>query len=136
MEITCYRDQELACEKRYLPAAAYNLASTLLARSANGNLFVPIRAMQYLAILDHEEWVFLDGERKCWVDIAWRQFRPQARASLDEPVQYEAAFYHANAADLMVRLLAELPRALQDLAKKARVEGPARVLKFPAPRPG
>ena len=135
MEITCYRDQELMRETRYLPAATYNLALTLLARSATGNLFVPIRAMQYLAILDSEEWVFLDGERKCWVDIAWRDFLPQARASLEYPVQYEAVFYQANARDLMVRLLAELPRALQGLAKKARVEGPARVLKFPAPKP-
>jgi len=134
MEITCYRDQELACETRYLPAATYNLALTLLARSATGNLFVPIRAMQYLAILDAEEWVFLDGERKCWVDIAWRHFRPQARTSLDEPVEYEAVFYQVNARDLMVRLLAELPRALHDLAKKARIDGPARVIKFPAPK--
>lgn len=135
MEITCYRDQELACETRYLPAAAYNLALTLLARSATGNLFVPIRVMQYLAILDNEEWVFLDGERKCWVDIAWRHFRPQARVSLEEPVEYEAVFYQSNARDLMLRLQAELPRALHDLAKKERVEGPARVLKFPAPTP-
>lgn len=135
MEITCYRDQELASETRHLPAVTYNLALTLLARSATGNLFVPIRSMQYLAILDHEEWVFLDGERKCWVDVAWRHFRPQARVSLDGPVEYEAVFYQANARELMVRLLAELPRALQDLAKKARVEGPARVIKFPAQKP-
>lgn len=134
MEITCYRDHELACETRHLPAATYNLALTLLARSASGNLFVPIRSMQYLAILDHEEWVFLDGERKCWIDVAWRHFRPQARTSLDEPVEYEAVFYQADARDLMVRLLAELPRALQDLAKKTRVEGPARVIKFLAPK--
>jgi hypothetical protein len=136
MEITCYRDQELACETRHLPAATYNLALTLLARSATGNLFVPIRAMQYLAILDAEEWVFLDGERKCWIDIAWQRFRPQARASLEEPVEYEAVFYQANARELMSRLLVELPRALQILAKKSRVDGPARVLKFPAPKPG
>jgi len=136
MEITCYRDQELSSETRHLPAATYNLALTLLARSATGNLFVPIRSMQYLAILDHEEWVFLDGERKCWIDIAWRQFRPQARTALDEPVEYEAVFYQTNARELMVRLLAELPRALHDLAKKAHVEGPARVIKFPASKPG
>jgi len=136
MEIACYRDQELRCETRHLPAATYNQALTLLARSATGNLFVPIRAMQYLAILDHEEWVFLDGERKCWVDIAWRRFRPQTRASLEDPVEYEAVFYQADAPDLMSRLQAELPRALQDVAKKARVEGPARVIKFPAPKPG
>lgn len=136
MEITCYRDQELACEMRYLPAASYNLALTLLARSATGNVFVPIRAMQYLAILDNEEWVFLDGERKCWIDIAWRHFRPQARTSLEDPVQYEAVFYQANARDLMSRLLVELPRALREVGKKARVEAPARVLKFPVTKSG
>jgi len=134
MEITCYRDQELACEPRQLPAVTYNLALTLLARSATGNLFVPIRSMQYLAILDHEEWVFLDGERKCWIDIAWRHFRPQARASLEDPVEYEAVYYQTTARDLMFRMQAELPRALQELAKKTRVEGLARVLKFPAPK--
>lgn len=136
MEITCYRDQELDCERRRLPAATYNLALTLLARSATGNLFVPIRAMQYLAIMDAEEWVFLDGERKCWIDIAWRRFRPQARDTLEDPVEYEAVYYRATARELMPRLQVELPRALQILAKKARVEGPARVLKFPAPKPG
>ncbi len=135
MEITCYRDQELACETRHLSATTYNLALTLLARSSTGNLFVPLRSMQYLAILDHEEWVFLDGERKCWVDVAWRHFKPQARASLDDPVEYEAAYYQTTARDLMFRLQGELPRALQNLAKKTRVEGPARVLKFPVPKP-
>lgn len=135
MEITCYRDQELAVETRHMPAHTYNLGLTLLARSATGNLFVPIRAMQYLAILDAEEWVFLDGARKCWVDIALRHFRPQIRTSLDDPVEYEAVYYQANARDLMSRLQVELPRALQDLAKKERIEGPPRVLKFPAPKP-
>jgi hypothetical protein len=136
MEVTCYRDDEYLREPRNLPAATYNLALTLLARSATGNLFVPIRSMQYLAILDAEEWIFLDGERKCWIDIAWRHFHPQARGALEDPVEYEAAYYHENARDLMSRLQVELPRALQMLAKKTRVEGPARVLKFPAPKLG
>lgn len=130
VEITCYRDQEIGRESRQLPAATYNLAITLLARSPANILFIPIRSMQYLAILDAEELVFLDGERKCWIDIAWRRFRPQARVSLDEPVEYEAVYYSASAAKLMSRLQAELPRALQELAKKSATEGPARVLKF------
>jgi hypothetical protein len=133
MEITCYRNPELAREPRFLPAATYNLAHTLLARSTTGCLFVPIRAMQYLAILDAEEFVFLDGERKCWIDIAWQDFRPQVRASLDEPVPYQAVYYQPDAAQLMARLQAELPRALNDLAAKERFDGSARVLKFPAP---
>lgn len=134
MEITCYRDSEVASEPRSLPAATYNLAHTLLARSPNGCLFVPIRAMQYLAILDAEEFVFLDGERKCWIDIAWQGFRPQTRTSLDEPVPYQAVYYQPDAVQIMTRLQAELPRALADLATKGRFDGSARVIKFPAPQ--
>ncbi len=133
MEITCYRDREMASEPRSLPAATYNLAHTLLARSPSGCLFVPIRAMQYLAILDAEEFVFLDGERKCWIDIAWQDFRPQVRTSLDEPVPYQAVYYQPDAAQIMARLQAELPRALNNLAAKGRLAGSARVLKFPSP---
>lgn len=133
MEITCYRDHEISSELLSLPASVYNLAHTLLSRCASSSLFVPIRSMQYLAILDAEELIFLDGERKCWVDIAWRDFRPQARASLEDPVPYQAVYYRSDAALLMNRLQAEFPRALQDLAKKDRIDGPAKVLKFPAP---
>lgn len=130
MEITCYRDREVRREHHHVPASTYNLAMTLLFRREGSNLFIPIRSMQYLAILDAEELVFLDGIRKCWIDIAWRNFHPQARRSLDEPVEYEAVYYCENAEILMMRLQAELPRALQELAKKERMEGSARVLKF------
>lgn len=134
MELSCYRNQEVKRELRQLPAATYNLALTLLARSISGNLFIPIRAMQYLAIMDAEEIIFLDGERKCWIDISWQKFHPQARTSLDEAIEYSAIYYHENTEQLMNRLQAEFPRALQELAKKGKVEGPARVLKFPAPK--
>ena len=65
VEITCYRDQEVKREPRQLSAATYNLAHSMLARSTTGNLFIPIRAMQYLAILDAEELIYLDGVHKC-----------------------------------------------------------------------
>lgn len=133
MEITCYRDREIANQPCFLPAVTYNLAHTLLARSAGQCLFIPIRSMQYLAILDKEEIVFLDGERKCWIDIAWRDFRPQKRTSLDQPVPYLAVYYRTDAAQLMARLQAELPRALKVMAEKGRFDGTARVLKFPVP---
>jgi hypothetical protein len=133
MEISCYRENELASEPRFMPAASYNLALTLLSRSSDGCLFVPIRAMQYLAIIDNEEIIFLDGERKCWVDIAWQKFRPQVRESLDDPVPYVAVYYRPDSAQLMSRLQAELPRALKSLSEKGRVDEPAKVLKFVLP---
>ena len=134
MEISCYRDQEVTRELRQLPADTYNLAHTLLARSANGNLFIPIRAMQYLAIMDAEELVFLDGVRKCWIDIAWRNFHPQSRNSLDDPVSYEAVFYTQESVKMMGRLQRELFLALQQLSGKEPLHGDAKVIKFTAQR--
>ncbi|MEO6976099.1 MAG: hypothetical protein ABI144_09570 [Gallionella sp.] len=132
MEISCYRDRELAREPRYLPAITYNLAHTLLARSPSDCLFVPIRSMQYMAIIDAEEIIFLDGERKCWVDIAWRHFHPQARGSLGDPVAYDACYYQPGSAQLMFRLQAEFARSLGEFAAKNWIDGNARVIKFPA----
>ena len=132
MEITCYRDLEISREARHLSASTYNLAITLLSRCPTRHLFVPIRSMQYMAIVDHEEFVFIDGERKCWVDIAWRDFNRQARDALDQPVAYEAVYYRENMAAVMKRLQSEFPAALQTLVNKTVLEGPARIIHFPA----
>lgn len=129
MEITVYREQALVREPRQLPATTYNLVHGLLARSP-GVVFVPIRSMQYLAIVDAEEIVFVDHLNKQRVDVAWQSFRPQARAALDEAVPYEAVYYCADGAEIMRRLQTELLPALTALAGKERLDGPARVLKF------
>lgn len=132
MEITCYRDPEISREVRHLPASTYNLAITLLARCATKHLFVPIRSMQYMAIVDNEEFVFIDGERRCWIDIAWQNFKPQARDALDQPVAYQAIYYREDMSAIMTRLQSEFPPALQILNSKARLNGPARIINFPA----
>jgi hypothetical protein len=129
MEITIYRDPPLAREERHLPAAAYNLAHTLLARS-HGALFVPVRSMQFLAIVDAEEIVFVDHEHKALAVLAWQHFRPQGRAALDQPVAYDAVYYREDGAEIMRRMQTEFPKALAALADKERPEGPASVLKF------
>lgn len=134
MEITCYRDTELRREARHLPAATYNLAHTLLAHSPSATVFVPIRSMQYLAILDHEEFVFLDSVTKNWIEISWQNFHPQQRHALDEPVAYDAVYYTPKAADIMMRLQREFYLALQQLADKERPQGMASVIKFSGQR--
>ncbi len=131
MEITCYRDPEISREPRHLPASTYNLAITLLVRCPTKHLFVPIRSMQYMAIIDHEEFVFIDGERKCWIDISWQNFQPHVRDSLDQPVAYQAVYYRDNMSAVMARLQSEFPAALQELVNKERLDGPARIINFP-----
>lgn len=130
MEITCYRDAELGRESRHLPAQVYNLTRRLISRSPSGIAFVPIRSMQYLAILDREEIVFIDHQYKNRIEIAWQRFRPQGRASLDEAVPYEAVLYDPNAAATMQRLTGEFPRAMQQLDAREQIDGPSKVLKF------
>lgn len=132
MDITVYRDQPVASEERSLPASVYNLARAMQARSPRGVAFVPIRAMQVLAILDREEFIFLDSQYKTWVEIAWRDFRPGQRQSLDQAVGYTACYYQPDGARVMPRLQSEFPRALRALADKNRVDGPVRVLNFNA----
>lgn len=134
MDITLYRDQPLEREARTLPAATYNLACLLRGRSPSGVVFVPIRSMQILAILDAEEIVFVDGQYKSWVEIAWQRFRPGERTGLDEPVPFEACYHQPDGREVMRRLQSEFHKALQVLAAKTRVEGPARLLKLDARR--
>lgn len=130
LEITVYCNAPLGREQRLLPAAQYNLARLLQSRSPNGVAFVPIRSMQMLAILDKEEFVFLDNQYRSWVEIAWRGFHPQCRTSLDESVPYETVFFHPDGRNNLDRLLAEFPKALRALAGKSRIEGPAKLLTF------
>lgn len=130
MELVCYRDSPLQQEPRLLPAATYNLAHTLLARSVNGVVFVPIRSMQYLAVIDREEIIFLDAANKSWVEIAWQNFRPQQRNALDQSVSYAAVFYKPAARETMQRLQVEFPPALKTLAAKDAPTTIARIIKL------
>ncbi|MFZ5523763.1 MAG: hypothetical protein ACOY9D_06730 [Pseudomonadota bacterium] len=130
MEITCYRDAELHRDSRLLPAAVYNTAHVLLEHSNEGVVFVPIRGMQFLAVIDREEIVFLDAEHKSLVDIAWQNFRPQQRSALTEPVPYEAVFYNHNAKETMQRLLVEFPPALTMLSARDTPSSTARIIKL------
>lgn len=132
MEERFYREQEIARLKAFLPAPTYNLAHTLLAR-AGKCLFVPIRSMQYLAVLDAEEIIFVDSQNRAWVELAWQHFRPQVRTALDEPVPFEIVYYLPQAPATMKRLPAEFHQALQVLAARNLPHEDAHVLPLVRP---
>ena len=116
------RSAELERQPRCLPAASYNVARILLARSERNVVFVPIRSMQYLAVLDHEEFLFIDAQgMRQMVQLAWQSFRPQERTSLDQPVAYEAVYYSPQAKSLMWRLEGAFFQALCQLRTKLQM---------------
>jgi hypothetical protein len=127
-EETFYRREETGRESRTLPADTYNLAHLLLTHAREGCAFVPIRSMQYLAVLDRDEFIFVDREQRRWVEIAWQHFRPGDRQALDEPVAYEAVYYSDTARETMKRLQGEFLKALQALQGRAPQRASARVI--------
>ena len=128
---TFYRGAPLEREPRTLPWQIYNLAHILLKRSEESCLFVPIRSMQYLAVLDAEEFIFVDSIAGRAVSIAWQGFKPRGRESLTDPVPYTAVFYHPDAEKTMQRLQTEFFKALQLLAERQKQEGDAQLLFLP-----
>lgn len=124
------RNQALAQVGMALPAATYNLTRILLADSDRDCVFVPIRPMQYMAVIDQEEIIFVDAQYKRWVEVAWRGFQPRDRASLEEPVAYQAVYYTPEGAALQLRLQAEFHKALALLDTRRPAAGNAEVLAF------
>lgn len=122
MEISLYRDDALSSESRTLRAQTYNMGHILLAKNPDGVVFLPIRSMQYLAILDAEEWVFVDGEKKHLIEVAWQKFRPQSRKAIDDAVPFEAMFYTEEGPGLMSRLESAVHEALLQEVKQMQSE--------------
>lgn len=125
---TFYRGEPLSQEKRTLSHLTYNLAHTLLHRLGPRNIFVPIRSMQYLAVIDHEEIIFMHRESARTIEISWQQFQPHERNALDQPVAYLAIYYHPDATETMKRLQPEFYEALQILDSRNSVHTEAEVI--------
>jgi hypothetical protein len=79
--------------------------------------------MQYLAVVDNEEIVFVDGQGPRRIELSWRRFRAKDRADLVSPVAYQCVYYTQEARAIMGRLQAEFFKALELLEQ--RQPGPA-----------
>lgn len=116
-----------------LPAATYNLTRILLAASDRDCVFVPIRSMQYLAVIDQEEIIFVDSQYRRWVELAWRGFQPHDRTALDDPVAYQAVYYTPDGQDTQRRLQRDFHQALALLNQRRPASAGAHVLRFNKP---
>jgi hypothetical protein len=137
-----FRPPEVARQSSALPAELYNTAQRLLGRSRSGCVFVPIRSMQYIGVIDRGEVVFVDSQAYAYqgeqggrlILLAWQARPAPGRASLAEPVACDVVFYEPGLAEVQRRLVGEFGRALQDLERRYRdAELPAqgaRILPF------
>ncbi len=59
---TFFLPKEVERKQWSVPAEIYNLYRALLLRNQTGHVFVPIRNMQFMAVLDNSEIVFVDSQ--------------------------------------------------------------------------
>ena len=59
---TFFRPEEVAREQVNLPAPLFNRCVLLLNHSATNNVFIPVRAMQFQAVIDADEIIFVDNQ--------------------------------------------------------------------------
>ncbi len=129
---TFFRPAELERERLSIPAALFNRCRLLVARCESEHVFVPIRSMQYLAVIDRQEIIFVDnhggyavsnGEGGRLIVVAWVFQQDTGRDSLNEPVTIELVFYSADTREIHRRLMSEFPKALDRLEEKQRESG-------------
>ena len=59
---TFFLPKEVERKQWSVPAEIYNLYRALWQRNLTGHVFVPIRNMQFMAVLDKSEIVFVDSQ--------------------------------------------------------------------------
>ncbi|WP_386028827.1 hypothetical protein [Thiorhodococcus fuscus] len=137
-------DCEVAREQTRIPASLYGALVSLRRDAGDKGVFVPIRSLQYLAVIDREEVVFVDavggyahrdGEGGRLIRIAWRPV--VRRDSLSAPVSCEVIYYFSGLKDIQRRLLSDLASEVAKTLERRFVEDggvwEGRILPFPFP---
>lgn len=126
---TFFRPDEQKRERAAIRADVFNRCRLLLARSANDCAFVPIRAMQLLAVIAQDEVIFVDSQAYAYrgdeggrlILLAWQTIAPHPRDSLTAPVPIDVVHYQPDQRETQRRLIGELPKAADLLlARQAR----------------
>lgn len=115
-----FRRKETAREQVSLPAPLFNRCLLLLNRAATAHVFVPVRTMQFQAVIDSDEIIFVDnlgyavedGHGGRLIVLAWTFASRGPRDSLTEPVPIEVVYYGAEGHETHRRLLGEFTKAL------------------------
>ncbi|NEX20498.1 hypothetical protein G3480_09280 [Thiorhodococcus mannitoliphagus] len=137
-------DQEAARESSSIPAGLCNRLQRLLRAADAACVFLPIRPMQYLAVVERDEIVFVDaqggyahqdGEGGRLIRLAWQP--AVGRDSISAPVPCEMVYYFRGLREVQLRLLAEIGPALDRMLECQRDQGiqawEGRVLPFRQP---
>lgn len=128
---TFFRPSEIARERITLPAPLANRCRRLLQHADTRHVFIPIRSMQYQAVLDETEVIFVDnqgyavseGQGGRLIMLAWDIALRGARDSLSAPVPMEIVYFNSDGHEIHQRLMSEFPRALDSFEAREKGAG-------------
>ncbi len=111
-----------------VPSGIYNLYHSLQVRCETGHVFVPIRTLQFMAVLDKNEIVFVDSQSYATskneggrlILIAWKFPISHDRDALTDPMPCEVVFYEKKSSDLQLRLVSEFRQAMELIDQRYR----------------
>jgi hypothetical protein len=120
---TFFLPDEIERSETRVPADLYNLAHHLIARSEFNCVFVPVRAVQVLAIITEHEIAFVDSLSYAHQDneggriilLEWKFEKLQQREALHEPVSCEVVYYNERGSEVQARLIHEFALALRQI---------------------
>jgi len=141
-----FRPPAIMCQQSALPATIHNALHLVLSRASRSCVFVPIRSMQYQAVIERDEVIFVDsqggyahqnGVGGRLIRIAWRLLPQERRESLSDPVPCEVVYYFPDLRETQWRLVSEIQPALHLLLQRQRERSgfqlEPRVIPFRAP---
>ncbi len=139
--------EEFSCQQEMLLSHTYNLAHVLLNRCQSDHLFVPIRSMQYLAIVEQNAFWFVDSmayavqdsEGGRLITTSWHPvLNPASREGLDQHMDCHIIFYQGDMSDIHNRLRGEFLQAMRQLDSRYRdtIEVDRKIAILPLRSPG
>ncbi len=125
---TFFLPDEVERKDWMVPADIYNLYHSLQVRVQNAHVFVPIRGLQFMAVLDKNEIVFVDSQSYAvskneggrLILIAWKFPASHDRDALTDPMPCEIVFYQQKNDDLQLRLVNEFREAIDLMDQRYR----------------
>jgi len=126
-----FKPDEFFCQQEQLLSQTYNLAHVLLNRSQAEHLFVPIRTMQYLAIIERDIFWFVDSlayavrenEGGRLITVSWHPLTGEdGRSGLTQHMGCRVVYYGKDMSEVQNRLRGEFFQAMQSMDQRYRDE--------------
>lgn len=124
-----FTPDEFSCQQTRLMSQTYNLAHVLLNRSKSSHVFVPVRSLQYLAIIEKNAFWFVDSlsyairgdEGGRLIKISWHPLLSAChREGLTQNMVCHVIFYGEDMSEIQSRLISEFHKSMHLIDQRYR----------------